>query len=103
MKCPICKDVTLVMSERQRVEIDFCPECRGVWLDRGELDKIIELSMQTTTEEPRRETRGSQDNDRHRGDERHHDNHRYNDKERDYDRHDDKRYRKRSFLMDLFD
>ena len=69
MKCPICKDVTLVMSERQRVEIDFCPECRGVWLDRGELDKIIELSMQTTTEELRRETRGSQDNERHRGDE----------------------------------
>lgn len=42
MKCPVCKDVNLVMSERQGVEIDYCPSCRGVWLDRGELDKIIE-------------------------------------------------------------
>ena len=44
MKCPVCKDVHLVMSDRQGVEIDYCPECRGVWLDRGELDKIIERS-----------------------------------------------------------
>lgn len=42
MKCPTCKDVTLVMSQRQNIEIDYCPDCRGVWLDRGELDKIIE-------------------------------------------------------------
>lgn len=41
MLCPACK-VDLVMSERQNVEIDYCPKCRGVWLDRGELDKIIE-------------------------------------------------------------
>lgn len=41
MKCPVCSSVNLVMSERQGVEIDYCPECRGVWLDRGELDKII--------------------------------------------------------------
>jgi len=44
MKCPIC-EVDLVMSERQGVEIDYCPKCRGVWLDRGELDKIIEKSL----------------------------------------------------------
>ena len=43
MPCPVCK-VPLVMSERQGVEIDYCPQCRGVWLDRGELDKIIERS-----------------------------------------------------------
>ena len=43
MKCPIC-NVDLVMSDRQGVEIDYCPQCRGVWLDRGELDKIIERS-----------------------------------------------------------
>lgn len=49
MKCPHCHDVTLVMSERQGVEIDYCPQCRGVWLDRGELDKLIERSA--TTEE----------------------------------------------------
>ena len=42
MKCPQCNDVTLVMAERQGVEIDYCPQCRGVWLDRGELDKILE-------------------------------------------------------------
>ncbi len=43
MKCPLC-NVDLVMSERQGIEIDYCPQCRGVWLDRGELDKIIERS-----------------------------------------------------------
>ncbi|HSF52960.1 MAG TPA: zf-TFIIB domain-containing protein [Algoriphagus sp.] len=45
MKCPNC-NVALVMTERSGVEIDYCPECRGVWLDRGELDKIIERSAQ---------------------------------------------------------
>lgn len=44
MDCPVCKNVSLVMSERQGIEIDYCPNCRGVWLDRGELDKIIERS-----------------------------------------------------------
>jgi Zn-finger nucleic acid-binding protein len=43
MLCPL-DGTTLVMSERQNVEIDYCPTCRGVWLDRGELDKIIERS-----------------------------------------------------------
>jgi hypothetical protein len=45
MKCPICAETDLVMTERQGVEIDYCPKCRGVWLDRGELDKIIERSI----------------------------------------------------------
>lgn len=44
MKCPACPDATLAMTERQGVEIDYCPNCRGVWLDRGELDKLIERS-----------------------------------------------------------
>jgi Zn-finger nucleic acid-binding protein len=44
MKCPV-DGATLVMADRQGVEIDYCPECRGVWLDRGELDKIIERSV----------------------------------------------------------
>ena len=44
MKCPTCTDTSLVMSDRQGVEIDYCPQCRGVWLDRGELDKLIERS-----------------------------------------------------------
>ena len=41
LQCPVCR-VDLLMSERQGIEIDYCPQCRGVWLDRGELDKIIE-------------------------------------------------------------
>jgi len=43
MKCPTCPDSVLVISERQNVEIDYCPQCRGVWLDRGELDKLMAL------------------------------------------------------------
>lgn len=43
MKCPNCNEV-LLMSEKNGVEIDYCPKCRGIWLDRGELDKIIERS-----------------------------------------------------------
>ena len=46
MNCPTCADTSLVMADRQGVEIDYCPKCRGVWLDRGELDKIIERSSQ---------------------------------------------------------
>ena len=47
MKCPNCNE-TLVMADRQGVEIDYCPSCRGVWLDRGELDKIIERTADYT-------------------------------------------------------
>lgn len=43
MPCPVCR-VPLAMSDREDIEIDYCPQCRGVWLDRGELDKIIERS-----------------------------------------------------------
>jgi Zn-finger nucleic acid-binding protein len=45
MPCPV-DGTALVMSERSGIEIDYCPTCRGVWLDRGELDKIIERSAQ---------------------------------------------------------
>jgi Zn-finger nucleic acid-binding protein len=44
MKCPACNTADLLMTERLNIEIDYCPQCRGVWLDRGELDKIIERS-----------------------------------------------------------
>lgn len=47
MNCPSC-NVSLVMSDRQGIEIDYCPQCRGIWLDRGELDKIIERSTKET-------------------------------------------------------
>ena len=51
MKCPVCKDVTLLMSEKKGVEIDYCPECRGIWLDRGELEKIIGQEESRESEE----------------------------------------------------
>jgi Zn-finger nucleic acid-binding protein len=54
MQCPVCS-VPLTMSERQTVEIDYCPQCRGVWLDRGELDKIIERSAVEQAPPVRRE------------------------------------------------
>jgi Zn-finger nucleic acid-binding protein len=56
MKCPI-DNTELVMSERQSVEIDYCPKCRGVWLDRGELDKIIE---KVESENPRQNSQPAQ-------------------------------------------
>ncbi|MFG0304831.1 MAG: zf-TFIIB domain-containing protein [Phycisphaerales bacterium JB040] len=44
MMCPVCRTAELKIAERQGVEIDYCPKCRGIWLDRGELDKIIDRS-----------------------------------------------------------
>lgn len=48
MKCPKC-DIVLSITDRQGIEIDYCPQCRGVWLDRGELDKIIERTAEQET------------------------------------------------------
>ncbi len=45
MKCPNC-EIPLMMTERKGIEVDFCINCRGIWLDRGELDKLIEMSME---------------------------------------------------------
>ena len=80
MKCPKCQ-IDLSISERQGIEIDFCPQCRGVWLDRGELDKIIERSERYRDDDDRRDSR---------------------DFRPDYG--DDKRYRKKkSFWSEIFD
>jgi Zn-finger nucleic acid-binding protein len=92
MECPICK-VTLLMSEKQGIEIDYCPTCRGVWLDRGELEKIIERSNspESSPEMPLREN-GQFFNS-------HHDDH-------DSYKHDSHGYkygRKKNFLSELFD
>ncbi len=43
MLCPLC-NVDLLISDKQGIEVDYCPKCRGIWLDRGELEKIIERS-----------------------------------------------------------
>lgn len=52
MRCPVDNEM-LVMADRNGVEIDYCPKCRGVWLDRGELDKIIERSQAAVEPSPR--------------------------------------------------
>ena len=98
MMCPTCPEYVLVMADRSGIEIDYCPNCRGVWLDRGELDKIIERS--SAQPQPTRDLR---DDDR-RDDKR--------DARRDARRDDDKRYsdddnykrkKKSSFLGDIFE
>ncbi len=104
MKCPI-DNVDLVMSERHGIEIDYCPTCRGVWLDRGELDKIIDRAAgpaQTQASAPSQgqfqpQPQSYQNNYRPSGDHRPRDNDRY----RDDERHRHKR--KESFLGELFD
>jgi Zn-finger nucleic acid-binding protein len=53
MVCPTCQQ-TLLMTDRQGVEIDYCPKCRGIWLDRGELEKLIEKSVAVSDSIPRR-------------------------------------------------
>ncbi|QQS35680.1 MAG: zf-TFIIB domain-containing protein [Ignavibacteriales bacterium] len=90
MKCPVC-EVELTMSERQGIEIDYCPKCRGIWLDRGELDKIIERSV-------------SYDEDLNKQQSFH------NDKDDDFykkQRYENDQYykknKRRSFLGDIFD
>ena len=101
MKCPIDGD-ELRITDRQGIEIDYCPQCRGVWLDRGELDKLIERSATVTTS--RRDV--DDDDYRRRDDSR---------RDGDYQRRDDDDYppqgtatqpkkKKRSgFLEDFFD
>lgn len=81
MVCPI-DGARLVMSERQGVEIDYCPTCRGVWLDRGELDKVIERSA---AEAPRDVLAPQPYSARH------------------HDHHQGYKKRRKSFLEELFD
>lgn len=63
MQCPVDGE-TLVMTDRSGVEIDYCPKCRGVWLDRGELDKIIERAAPAPASSSHREARSRDDYDR---------------------------------------
>lgn len=83
MKCPTCPEIKLVMTDRQGIEIDYCPECRGVWLDRGELDKLIEKSVTAQSSQPVRSENYKEFKDDYR-------------KEHYYKR-------KKSFLSDIFD
>lgn len=86
MKCPKCINVNLVMSDRQGVEIDYCPECRGVWLDRGEIDKIIDRSSTPPMPRQQHEERGTRQ-------------HTYYSKDDDYH----KKRKKKNLLGELFD
>lgn len=90
MNCPKC-NLRLLISERQGIEIDYCPECRGVWLDRGELDKIIER-----TNEPIPEQRKQYDDD---DDNRSQGRRMTGKDEQDYAR----THKKKSILGELFD
>ncbi len=94
MNCPACQ-VQLVMSDRQGVEIDYCPQCRGVWLDRGELDKLIERSTTHVTSDRYRNERAAY------GEERDYDR-RYDDDD-EKSRHSHRGRKRKSFLGDLFD
>ena len=86
MKCPI-DGSDLAMMERQGIEVDYCPKCRGVWLDRGELDKIIERSAAGEPAAPAYAERPRE--------------HRYDD---DHRRDSNRPYKKRkSLLDDIFD
>jgi Zn-finger nucleic acid-binding protein len=91
--CPTCR-VALVMSERQGIEIDYCPQCRGVWLDRGELDKIIERASKEAAPQPQPQPQSYAQPQPRRG----HD-------DDDYARSQGHRYpkRRKSFLEELFD
>lgn len=94
MKCPI-DNTTLQMSSRDGVEIDYCPECRGVWLDRGELDKIVERSAGVSQSHaaPQHQMPVQHNSQQGYGHDDHHNNH-----------HDDndKKRKKESPFADLF-
>ncbi|MBF7995490.1 zf-TFIIB domain-containing protein [Rahnella laticis] len=96
MQCPVCKESQLVMSERQGIEIDYCPDCRGVWLDRGELDKIIEKSA--VIQQTERPSAPRYEEPARRDEHRHHSGH---DNRGHYS--SQKPYKKKSFLSELFD
>lgn len=70
MICPIC-NVDLLMTDRQGIEIDYCPKCRGIWLDRGELEKIIEKSYAPTQSIPDRDNRSQRSEHDHKSDNHH--------------------------------
>lgn len=91
MQCPI-DGSELVMTDRQGVEIDYCPKCRGVWLDRGELDKIIEKTAPAAPQRPPQSDRGGKSSSRYepRRDDR-------------SDHYDERPRKKKSLLGELFD
>ena len=108
MKCPVDETV-LQMTDRQGIEIDYCPQCRGVWLDRGELDKLIERSMTVAPAPQSQAPAPAYDEDRARRPSYDDDRtgrpsyppQQYDDRRRDSGYY--KKRKKESFLGDLFD
>ena len=90
MKCPI-DDTVLQMTDRNGIEIDYCPQCRGVWLDRGELDKIIDRSAATSAPQPSHSHQPQQQSPQQQY------------PQQQYDQRHQKKKRKESFLGELFD
>lgn len=99
MDCPVCSNVRLVMSERQGIEIDYCPNCRGVWLDRGELDKIIDKSTEGAPQPIQRQER----DDRYREQQRYPQDYGQAQQSHGYPQHDHHKKKRKGFLGDLFD
>lgn len=106
MKCPN-DNATLQMTTREGIEIDYCPECRGVWLDRGELDKLIERSGMGQQQGYAQPQHQQYEQREQRYDDRR-DTRRHDDDDDDY-RHQNgshdhnKKHKKEGFLGDLFD
>ncbi len=102
MRCPVDNE-TLVMADRGGVEIDYCPKCRGVWLDRGELDKIIERSLGGPAAAPAPTPQSAQPVYQPEPRAQYRDDDRRGYKDDDDYRHGYKKKRKESFLSDIFD
>ena len=110
MKCPTCPDAVLVMADRSGIEIDYCPTCRGVWLDRGELDKIIERNTAVAVAPAPATSRIAPADDAYRGGPvaqpappRSEGNSKYHSKYHDPRGGQNPRKKKSSFLGDIFD
>ncbi|AIP67307.1 zf-TFIIB domain-containing protein [Burkholderia pseudomallei] len=102
MKCPVCVTPDLLMTERQSIEIDYCPTCRGVWLDRGELDKLIARADDDASERRRDPARDAGRDAPPARDE--HGRRRHDARERDASyRSQQGGYRKKKSLFDMFD
>ncbi|ACV26247.1 TFIIB-type zinc ribbon-containing protein [Kangiella koreensis] len=104
MQCPVCDGADLVMTSREGIEIDYCPKCRGVWLDRGELDKIIERSAPAAAPQATNPQPHAQE-PRYRDD--HYKESKYREQSRAHHGYSDndhyKRKKKKSLLGELFD
>ena len=104
MRCPVCTDVTLVISSREGIEIDHCPQCRGVWLDRGELDKIIERAAPSVVgSAPGGAPPPQADYDDRRYEQPRYEQPRYEQPRYDDRSRYDKRRKRKHFLEELFD